>query len=110
MMAAAGSAAASRAFLRAQAIHCSALLAPRPYLTRRRWRGPGGNSETTGMADLPDGRRRLRWDEEIPDACPACGRPWAEHPGSIEFLAVDGHAGRVLPQCDAPPGNRPPRG
>jgi hypothetical protein len=54
------------------------------------------------MPELPDGRLWVRWDEKIPDACPECGRPWADHPGGIELWAVDGHLGRVLPQCEAP--------
>ena len=48
------------------------------------------------VIELPDGRRWVRWDEEIPDVCLECGRAWADHHGSIEIRAVDGHLGRVL--------------
>jgi hypothetical protein len=55
------------------------------------------------VADLPDGRDRwIRWDQELTTTCPECGRPWADHPGGFELKSVDGHLGRVLPQCEAP--------
>jgi hypothetical protein len=54
------------------------------------------------VADPPDGRRWLRWDQEIPAVCPECSRPWGDHPGPIEIRAVDGHMGHVLPLCQPP--------
>jgi hypothetical protein len=63
------------------------------------------------VVELPDGRLWLRWDEEIPDVCPMCSAAWADHPGGIEIRAVDGHLGRVLPECpqrtDQAPRNPP---
>jgi hypothetical protein len=52
--------------------------------------------------NLPGGCRWLRWDEPLPDVCPECGPTWPDHPGAIELHAVDGHLGRVLPECEAP--------
>jgi len=51
------------------------------------------------VIDLPDGRRWARWNETIPDVCPACGLAWTEHRRSIEIWAHDGHLGHVLPEC-----------
>lgn len=57
-----------------------------------------------GEKHLPDGRRFYSWEEtgEMPDTavpCPVCGRSWDEHPGKVEFAAVDGHQGYVMPRC-----------
>ena len=71
---------------------------------------PGGRTEPgislSDVADLPDGRDRwIRWDQELTTTCPECGRAWADHPGGFEVQAVDGHLGRVLPECSQESGH-----